>query len=357
MQVVHGDISPRNILFDLTGRPVLIDLGASRATAHSYTLTGTPGFVAPEIAHERVEGLASAADVYSLGAVGWFCLTGMIPGPTHSRVPLVTLDADLDADIVELLEASLSEDPALRPSLDQLGSSVPYWTEPEPVDLFPAVGEEYELHLPTRKPSARQKHKSRIFKSAQERGQRASQTLNAKPVVNARLSRRWVILAAGALALAGGVAATVNYGTTGSEFHRADRAISEQTEVTQDIDFQSIMDTLAKARSAAWKGSDPSLVDKYATAESQTFTEERAVLEALALAEHTLDGIRMRAVVRELEMKDEDAVVTVEWRLDSYVQRDASGEVVEEFDQRIEVMDMMLSQTADGWKIVEVEAH
>src|SRR5699024_9902722 len=73
-QVVHGDISPQNILFDLTGRPVLIDLGASRATAHSYTRAGTPGFTAPEImkAPSDCEGLGSAADVYSLAAVGWF---------------------------------------------------------------------------------------------------------------------------------------------------------------------------------------------------------------------------------------------------------------------------------------------
>lgn len=356
-QIVHGDISPRNILFDLTGRPVLIDLGASRATAHSYTLTGTPGFVAPEMAGGRVEGLGAAADVYSLGAVGWFCLTGMIPGPTHSRVPLVTLNADLDADIVELLEASLSEEPALRPSLDQLVGSVPYWAEPESVDLFPAVGEEYELHLPTRKPSVLQKPKRRMFKRGRGRRPRVLQTSNAKPVLDARLSQRWTFLAAGALALAVGVVLTATQGSPGHELHTGDSHTSEQTEDTGGIDFQSVIDTLARARSAAWASSDPSLVDEYAIPESEIYTEDQAVLEALAATEHTLDGIRMRAVVQATEQTDEDASVAVEWRMDGYTQRDASGEVVEEFDQRVDTIDMTLGETADGWKIAEVEAH
>src|SRR5699024_8315891 len=47
--IVHCDISPAHILFDLNGRPVLSDFGASRATALSSNVTGPPGFLGREI--------------------------------------------------------------------------------------------------------------------------------------------------------------------------------------------------------------------------------------------------------------------------------------------------------------------
>lgn len=353
-QIVHGDISPRNILFDLTGRPVLIDLGAARATAHSSTLTGTPGFVAPELVHPtgQIEGLGAAADVYSLGAIGWFCLTGMMPGPTHARVPLVTLNPDLGADTIELLEASLSEQPALRPSLSQLMGAVPHWAKPEPVDLFPAVGEEYELLLPTRKPLAAQTPKRRTRK--QSRQSPAKLRSKGKAVRCPSASRRRIVLGLSTLALAGGVAVTATYGNPGAEQLAVGSQADEQTKTTQEVDFQAIIDSLAKARSTAWKEADPSLSDTYAVADSKILTEDRAVLESLDSAGHTLDGIRMRAVVRAVEHIDEHALVTVEWRTGRYAQRDASGEMVEEFQPQTETIDMTLQETAEGWKLADV---
>ncbi len=73
--VVHGDLSPANILFDAAGRPVLADLGAARAAGElGEPVSATPGYVAPEVA--RGAPLTAAADLFSLGAVALHCLTG-----------------------------------------------------------------------------------------------------------------------------------------------------------------------------------------------------------------------------------------------------------------------------------------
>ena len=50
-QIVHGDLSARNIVFDRAGRPLLADLGAARAAAElSLPVATTPVDAAPELA-------------------------------------------------------------------------------------------------------------------------------------------------------------------------------------------------------------------------------------------------------------------------------------------------------------------
>lgn len=73
--VVHGDISPGNVLFRSDGMPLLADLGASRIAGERQAQTyGTDGMVAPEV----LEGFEPSAesDVYALGALSWRCLVG-----------------------------------------------------------------------------------------------------------------------------------------------------------------------------------------------------------------------------------------------------------------------------------------
>ena len=78
--LVHGDLSPGNVLFTGDGRPLLSDLGlASVLGADPQEATwGTPGFVDPA----PLPAGDPARDVWGLGAVAWFALTGRPPaGP------------------------------------------------------------------------------------------------------------------------------------------------------------------------------------------------------------------------------------------------------------------------------------
>jgi eukaryotic-like serine/threonine-protein kinase len=127
--VVHRDLKPSNVLLDADG-PRVIDFGIAKATDAS-TLTqsgyviGTPGYIAPE---QILAGtLSPAADVFSLGGVLTFALTG--DGPFGTGTPHVLMgrvlyaQPDLDAvpaDWRDLLGRCLAKDPAERPTLTAL---------------------------------------------------------------------------------------------------------------------------------------------------------------------------------------------------------------------------------------------
>ncbi|MDI3331762.1 MAG: protein kinase [Micrococcus sp.] len=158
--VVHGDLSPGNVLFTVRGRPAVADLGSSRLLGGTAARTGTPGFTAPELA-EGPDGpggsagpdrsLAPAADVYSLSAVGWYALTGRAPARTSSRAPLPLVIPDIPGEVVSLLEAGLDEDPGARPSAEHFATACYRWATPEPVDLYPSASPEVAMELPTRR--------------------------------------------------------------------------------------------------------------------------------------------------------------------------------------------------------------
>ncbi|MFN9204496.1 MAG: serine/threonine-protein kinase [Gemmatimonas sp.] len=84
--VVHRDITPDNIMIErATGRALVMDFGIARAItpvseARGLTrvgeVVGTPEYMSPEQA--TGEPLDGRADLYSLGLVAWFALTGRI---------------------------------------------------------------------------------------------------------------------------------------------------------------------------------------------------------------------------------------------------------------------------------------
>lgn len=93
---IHRDITPPNILL-YDGRWRLADWGIARRprgqTSAGGRLTevgvlfGTEGFVAPELARDANEAASPASDIYSLGQlIGWI-LTGITPQPNVPMVP------------------------------------------------------------------------------------------------------------------------------------------------------------------------------------------------------------------------------------------------------------------------------
>ncbi|WP_129841256.1 serine/threonine-protein kinase [Streptomyces sp. RFCAC02] len=131
--LVHRDLKPSNVMITIDG-PRVIDFGIARALeANGEGLTrtgaavGSPGFMSPEQC--RGETLTAASDVFCLGSVLTFAATGRTPfGDANSAMTALMLrivqgQQDLDGvpdGVRPLIENCLAQNPADRPSLDQL---------------------------------------------------------------------------------------------------------------------------------------------------------------------------------------------------------------------------------------------
>lgn len=124
--VVHRDVKPGNILITPAGQVKITDFGIAKAVdASPVTRTGMVMGTAQYIAPEQALGqeATAASDVYSLGVVGYEALSGRRPfggGGTltvamkHVQEPPEPMPADLPAPIRELIDITLTKDPAGR---------------------------------------------------------------------------------------------------------------------------------------------------------------------------------------------------------------------------------------------------
>lgn len=137
--LIHRDIKPANIV--LTRRGGVCDLvkvldfglvttarpGQTEASG-SHAVVGTPHFISPE-AVEKPESVESRSDLYSLGAVGYWLLTGRtlfehetVEGLLERHVkddpphPSERLRQPVSADLAEVLLRCLAKHPEQRPA-------------------------------------------------------------------------------------------------------------------------------------------------------------------------------------------------------------------------------------------------
>ncbi|WP_121031828.1 serine/threonine-protein kinase [Terracoccus luteus] len=131
---VHGDVSAPNVMVGPTGRPTLLDLGAARLVGGGPgEIVGTPGFTAPEV--RRGEAPGPRSDVYSLGAIAWFCVTGNgAPDPVGRLDPAV-VESHVGPELAGLVAACIDPDPTRRPSAAELARLVFDCAAAEPVEV------------------------------------------------------------------------------------------------------------------------------------------------------------------------------------------------------------------------------
>ncbi|MBG0741450.1 serine/threonine protein kinase [Paeniglutamicibacter antarcticus] len=156
--VAHGDVSPGNVLFTAQGKPMLADFGVARMVGEAgRSHYGTPGFFAAirrDREASRLRGAAergdllnadthlaldTTADVYAAAAVGWYALTGQVPGDTDSRPPLSAFVPDVPEELAAALEAGLQQTPSRRPTAMEFAQAVYRSAPAAPIDLSSAV--------------------------------------------------------------------------------------------------------------------------------------------------------------------------------------------------------------------------
>lgn len=147
--VVHGDLSPANILFDVSGRPMLADLGAARAAVETgLPVAATPGYVAPEVARGTTPD--AAADLFALGAIALHCLTGRPAWNAEDLRDVVIQSTagqwpDLEngvapESLTRVVRALLDPEPAQRPGGATVAVALRDAGRPEPIELTDSGG-------------------------------------------------------------------------------------------------------------------------------------------------------------------------------------------------------------------------
>jgi eukaryotic-like serine/threonine-protein kinase len=122
--LVHGDVKASNVFRDANGRIVLGDFGSAAELDSTGIVSGSPVSIAPE----RLRGGAAepASDVYSVGVLLYFMLSGCYPvegtdvnaiieqHELSGPIPLGVPRPDLPADLADLVDRAVARDPARR---------------------------------------------------------------------------------------------------------------------------------------------------------------------------------------------------------------------------------------------------
>ena len=308
--LVHGDVTPANVLFTADGRPLLSDLGVCRLVGERIdsagVVAGTPGFLDPAVLAGEQPG--PAADVHGLAAVCFAALTGRPPyDETGDRRPLLTdAGSAIPLALVAVIEAALDPNPHRRPSADDMAVVVFESCAAEPVrlptgrtsgrDPEPAPVLTHDLRVrPVRpvepvaaKPSRRRRH-GRGSRPVR-RCARALRALPVRPAVGLLL-----VLCGVAMAVLTGVvwAGSNGRGSAAAVSPAATRAAPQAAVPATSADWSSVLKTLDQARSAAFAEADADpLASVYATG-SPALARDTELLRQLRASGHTASGVRL----------------------------------------------------------------
>ncbi len=349
--LVHGDVTPSNVLFTADGMPLLSDLGLARMAGEPLaSVDGTAEYVDPAVA--RGGAPDAAADVWALAAVCHHMLAGSPPHEGSSvgdvlaasaaggRAPLGLLAPWAPRPLVAAVEAALVADPALRPDAAAFASALRRAHAAAPVRLTGASDAAGPL------PAVRQTHAVRA-------------AAPADPVASRRRVPQGVLLGLGLAALLV-VGAVVGWASgrgasqAGASLPRL--VVPAAVAPPVAVDWAPVLDGLDAARADAFAAGDAAALAQVYAPDSPGLASDTALLQSLVDQRQTAHGLRHR--VRSVEVLSATAasarlrVVDV---LGAYEVRDGTGAVVSRAPARGEkafVVDLVRSGA--GWRLVQV---
>jgi eukaryotic-like serine/threonine-protein kinase len=400
--IQHGDIAPGNVLFDASGRPMLGDLGTVRITGERREEQfGTPGYVDPVVVAGGAAGPAS--DVYGLGALAWFALTGSAPPGAVLRPPLDDVVPGLPAALVAAVETALDPDPARRPQPAALARQVYDAAPAAPVWLVgstPADGgltrriRELAVSDAAVAPPRHRRHAGRWRRRVRDT---SGSSPAAVPTGRRRSRSRAALLGAGLVAVALLVLAAVQLLEVGSPPDRLasddltavasdsnhvvppGRTLSTLPGVVatvvargpapmdadaaakgplSDAEVTSVVQQLAAGRAAAFITADVTVLDRVTVAGSPADRVARAAVDALRQQGLVYRGLELRTRSAHVRSTDGEAVVVdVVTDVSAYDVVDGQGNVRRRQAARPRTTSsLVLVATSGGWRVKDTLA-
>jgi serine/threonine protein kinase len=148
--LVHRDIKPGNILVDRNGVVKILDMGLARffhdeedilTKKYDENVLGTADYLAPEQALDS-HGVDIRADIYSLGATFYFCLTSKTPfsdgtvaqkliwHQTRQPKPIRSIRPEVPEEVAAIVEKMMAKEAAQRNQTPQeVMAALEPWTQ------------------------------------------------------------------------------------------------------------------------------------------------------------------------------------------------------------------------------------
>ena len=371
--LVHGDVTPANVLFTSDGRPLLSDLGVCQLVGERQgspeVVAGTPGFLDPAVLVGEPPG--PAADVHGLAAVCFAALTGRPPyDEVGARLPLLT-DAGLAMPpaLVAVIEAALDPDPHRRPSADELAVAVFESCPAQPVHLrtgrrpsadnssAPALTHEVRVR-PVRSSEPAAVARPRRRRHGRERApvhrvlpalrpMRPLQTLRALPLRPA----------VGMLLVVCGVSMAVLAGVVwaGSDGRGSAAAVGPARERATRVDWSAVLAGLDQTRSAAFAAADADGLAGVYAAGSPALVRDKQLLDQLRASGHTARGVRLLPTsIHVVESTDHRVVLRVVDVMPPYELVAAKGGVSSRPGRAAARWTVTLMREGPAWQVYDV---
>lgn len=149
--VLHRDLKPSNVLLDSAREPYVTDFGLAKlmglsdsnaSSTRPGAVLGSPSYMAPEAGEGRPDLITKSSDVYGLGAVLYFVITGKPPYSGSNTAEVLqkvmfdsppdprSLNPELDDSLAEITTRCLARSPDDRyASAEEFSNRLVEWLD------------------------------------------------------------------------------------------------------------------------------------------------------------------------------------------------------------------------------------